>query len=103
LRMEVLREVPGVTVGPLRPAIDRRRDDADAVDAIDRRRSTGLGGNYQRAGRGQQIATVHRVGYCHRLLRSFIGGRHTARAVAAQLLAAIEMNWSLPCGNPLSK
>jgi hypothetical protein len=33
----------------------------------------------------------------------FTGGSDSARAVVAQLLAASEMNWSLPWGKPLSK
>jgi hypothetical protein len=39
----------------------------------------------------------------HRAARCSIGGSARAKAVAAQLLAAKEMNWSFPCGKPLSK
>ena len=32
-----------------------------------------------------------------------LSGKTNVSAIVAQLLAAIEMNWSLPCGKPDSK
>ena len=72
--MEVLREVPGVPVRTLRPAIDRRRDDADAINAWLRGLrglsllSAGSAAEGQGAGGGQHFTATRLIRQRHGLI-----------------------------------
>ena len=55
-------------------------------------------------GRSQRLELERRRAVSFAACAYFFDGSHASvSAIVAQLLAALEMNWSLPCGKPDSK